>query len=535
MRAFILLALAMILTPAAVAAPLPPDKAVLLDFAWLSPPMISPSSAWGDVVRVGDVIRLASRPGATQPQFAWSLRYPVPAEEYPTVVLRYRASRIGQANLPVLAVETSQGQAIPIAQAQDLLQDGSVRELRKQIGKVPPGTMISRFIFALPPAVARLDIIELRFEADGAAPKVPIAQQVQLVVVDEYNQPVVNADVIIGPLERINWQARGRTDANGRLMLSVVSPGASGTAAGLLGLAQPAEAAVMRPGFTPQYIPSIQLQPGELLAVRLTRDDSIPSAQVAATVAPSTDQTPAPSPHPQYGSVEEHNNYYFYDDDDDYYDYYDCDRHYRRRYWPYGYWPGYVVVIRGDKDDNNNGNGNGDGNGGNGDDGNGENEDLRTPPIPLPNEQGRVVPWQTSPTIGVTPVPSHAVKVAPGVGVVSVPRYGVTSVPGVQVTTSPGQGFTPVPAQRVQPAPRSETISVPRTIEPPRRVSTPIRTPARVRQPSPPARVSRPARDVVRSAPPRMSSPSRVNSRPAGVERSVPSPISPVPGGMKMR
>ena len=77
----------------------------------------------------------------------------------------------------------------------------------------------------------------------------------ELAIVDENNRPVSGATVLAGPLERGNWTVQGRTDANGKVSLAVLSPTEGGQAAGMLGLVQPIEAAVMRRGFAPQYFP----------------------------------------------------------------------------------------------------------------------------------------------------------------------------------------------------------------------------------------------------------------------------------------
>ena len=503
MRHFILIVFGVVLA-AVVAAPLAraeraPGNAIVLDFTWLTPPLIAPDIVSGNVVRMGDFVRLSSRAGTIAPSFTWSMRYPINIDQYPILVMRYRASSLKSAGEPVLSLEMEQvGTIVPVISAADISDDGQVRAIRKDLRQLPPGSTAARFRLALP-AAAQLDVMELAFETpDGAVPAlVPMRQNVQFNIVNEYSRPLAAALVRAGPLERRNWSTQARTDARGNVSLDVISAAAASEPSGMLGLVEPTEAAITRAGYAAQYVSSIPSGSVGVISVAMRERDVPVSAQLPPE-ASAPQQT-------QYDHQAEVPGYSPPAPDDYYYDrrgYYDSQPYYGGGgYYPYGgygYAPvGYVFVSANDP---NRGNGDGQENGMK-NEGKRVVEDFRTAPLEAPPASDIMVPWP-----GQTSVASR--------GVTTVARYGVTTVPQYGAITVPSQGVITVPRQGVTTVPRSPTVGVPSGFQP---LPAPAAPRASSVAPSP-------RRDVMRS-PMRVGPQSSARSVMTGEPRSSMAPV----------
>ena len=282
---------------------LAPERAVVLDIAWMSPPKVLPEgtptlASTAQSQLIDGVLRLESSSQAAGASFAWQLRYPVDIARWPIMVLRYRASNLAagpvyQDHLVQLGMRNSQGQAgtVPAAVLGDIAQDGQVRELRRDLRASGADAVVESIAFTFHPArrSGMIDLFEIRFEAPpdaAAADRLP-QDQLQFAVADENGNAVSGAQVRAGILERANWTATGTTDRTGQASLLVPLSRAPGDV-----LVDPVEAAVTKSGYTWQYIAPIMTPRSTPVQVALKAAQDQP----AVAVAPMPMVTPAPVP-----------------------------------------------------------------------------------------------------------------------------------------------------------------------------------------------------------------------------------------------
>ncbi len=288
LHAWLILALA--LPSWAVAATLPPEAAIELDLRWLSPPQVSPQTGAATAEMHQKFTRLSSRFVPEGASFTWPIRYAIPVRQYPIVVLRYSARNLfaapGERSTLLqmnLAHENGTNTPAIIVEMQEIVQDGVVHEIRKDLSRVGGDSAIDSITFSFN-AISeggRIDIYELRFEPGpgGVAPFALPREQVQFLVKDASGNVIPDAQVRAGLTERGNWTSIGNTDGNGQVTMQIVRPMRPDGS-----MEDPVEAMVLKDGFVPQYVAPIEFPRGGPVEVTLTSATAAAQAQSSTAV-----------------------------------------------------------------------------------------------------------------------------------------------------------------------------------------------------------------------------------------------------------
>ncbi|GEM_PF-3890116 len=270
----------------------PPEAAVQFDLQWLSPPQVTPAGGQAAAQQTSEYTRLqgVANVGGS---FAWPLRYAVEVQRYPILTLRYRARDLAvgptYANriMDVQLVDSGgRMNALTVINLEDLVQDGVVHEIRKDLSQVPADAFIDqmRFNFQGGTSGGRLDIYSIALDRGSNSPE-PLRfeqKQVEFVVKDAAGNAVPDAEVHLGLLERSNWVALGSTDDVGRIRLMTLAQVRPD------GTIESVEAVVERPGSLPQYVAPIKLPAGAPIEVKLSPvAQGQPQAAQAQTMGPS--------------------------------------------------------------------------------------------------------------------------------------------------------------------------------------------------------------------------------------------------------
>jgi hypothetical protein len=309
---FALVGLLLVLPLSLLATTYEPSTAISLDFRNLNPPVTTPAIQGSDMQIPGRSVQLTALP--QQPTtWRWQLRSPFAGTRYSTVVMRYRATGLQMPPaVPVLRIESAMPNAVsttlPVFTTADLVQDGRMRELRKDLGPLPDGALIVaiQFTAAGAPAGGTLEIFDVTFET-GSHPAATISVRAQeFFVTDNAGRPVAGAEVHYGLLERSNWVTVGRTDSAGKVRLTAPFP---------VDLPLPAEATVEKKDYSPEFIAPINPANAHILDVKLqptsepvggSRPANMlpPPAQPTETTAP-----PVPSDYYQQSGYSEPYDY----------------------------------------------------------------------------------------------------------------------------------------------------------------------------------------------------------------------------------
>jgi hypothetical protein len=438
-----------------------PSTAISLDFRNMNPPVMTHGMQGPGIQLADRSVQLIARPQQLT-TWQWQLRSPFVGTRYSTLVMRYRASGLLMSPTdPVLRIESAAPSGIsvtlPVVAAADLVQDGRMRELRRDLSQLPDASLISALQFTAvgAPAGGTLDLFDITFET-GSHPAATISSRTQgFSVTDSNGKPVAGAEVHYGLLERSNWVAVGRTDPAGKVTLTAPFPGDT---------ALPAEATVEMKDYAPQFIAPIDPANGLALAVKLqptsepvggSRPANMPPppAQPAETTAP-----PVPSDYYQQPGYSEP-----YD-----YGYYPAYPPYGYGYPGYGYgWPaGYTwsVVVSSN----------------NGHHHHHDKAECRPhatpfaqhPSQPIADPNHKPIP-PMKPIRAGSPSSSNApisvsnsnsnsnppIVTAPGHAVITAPSFGVVTAPSTPVITAPTKGVNTAPSARSPvsdpPAPRA--------------------------------------------------------------------------------
>lgn len=265
-----------------------PTDCIDLDLGWLSPPTVTPQDASGSAQVQNSTIQILGKTPGVSYSFTWPLRYPIDTPRYSVMVLQYRARGLtpsAEAGDALLTLQLRRGldevRALPALRLPHLIQDGALHELRCELFDAAGDSVIDalRFTFNASATGGELDLCEIRFERSpkttSAAPL--IAQQpIDLLVTDAQGNPMPDAEVRVGILERANWTTIGRTDSAGHAILNAtVAPDPAGLRY------QPLEAAAQKPGYLPQYLAPIDLPP------------AMPTRITLSLIPPPQPQTPA--------------------------------------------------------------------------------------------------------------------------------------------------------------------------------------------------------------------------------------------------
>ncbi len=276
--------------PVAMAIPpsFSPETTVDLNLRWLSPPQVSPQNGQAVAEQTEGAVRITARYHPDGVDLTWPLRYAVPVRNYPTVTLRYRASDLlphpGTGDtflrMSLLNPAGEVAEAV-VAYHTELIQDGMVHEIRKDLGEEAGDSAITdvSFLFNAPDSSGQLEILGLRFEQGPAspAPFLHPREDVEFIVTDAAGTPIADAEVHAGLVERANWTRVGTTDAAGQSAFPVVRPvRPDGT------IVDPVEAMVLKPGFIPQYVAPIEFPRTGPVRVRLTSAAQPPPAGAIA-------------------------------------------------------------------------------------------------------------------------------------------------------------------------------------------------------------------------------------------------------------
>ena len=302
LAALFLLLIAIPAHGAAAVDPYSPGRCVTMDIPWMSPPTVIPQtgSASSQVMEQGVAMQDSSPDlGAN---FTWKLRYPIELQRWPIVVLRYRASNLGQGTTyedRVLQLDLRSGptgfQTVTAIRLNELILDGALHEVRRDLRGVAGGSMVEaiRFTFqAKAASTGRLDVVQMQFEqpADAAAGE-PLPQAaVPFIVKDAAGNPVAGAEVRVGILERSNWTTIGQTGRDGQVtLMTTPGLGVGGNSTALV------EAAVVRNGYLTEYIAPIQTPAGnEAIQVTLKSATQDAATPAAVSSAPPTTQSSSP-------------------------------------------------------------------------------------------------------------------------------------------------------------------------------------------------------------------------------------------------
>lgn len=279
----------------------PPETTVQFDLQWLSPPQVTPAGGQAMARQTPEYTRLqgAANLGGS---FTWPLRYAVEVQRYPILTLRYRARDLSvgptYANriMDVQLVDSGgRMNSLTVINYEDLVQDGTVHEIRKDLSQVPADAFIDqmRFNFQGATAGGRLDVYSITLDRGPNSPEPMKFEQrpVEFVVKDAAGNAVPDAEVHLGLLERSNWVALGSTDAAGRVALMTLAQVRPD------GTIDPVEAVVEHEGNLPQYVAPIKLPASGPVEVKLS---PMPQAQAQPQVVPPAPAQPVTQAEPVY-------------------------------------------------------------------------------------------------------------------------------------------------------------------------------------------------------------------------------------------
>lgn len=284
---------------AAAVDPYSPGRCVTLDIPWMSPPTVIPQTGSASSQVVDQGVAMQDSGSDLGANFTWNLRYPIELHRWPIVVLRYRASGLAQATTyedRVLQLDLRSGptgfQTVTAIRLNDLILDGALHEVRRDLRGVAGGSMVEAIRFTFQAGAAstgRLGVVQMQFEvpADASAGE-PLAQAtVPFIVKDAAGKPLAGAEVRVGILERSNWTTIGQTGQDGQVTL-VTTPG--------LGVGgnspAPVEAAVVRNGYLTEYVAPIQTT-ADNAAIQVTLKSATQATAPAAVTPAPTESTTA--------------------------------------------------------------------------------------------------------------------------------------------------------------------------------------------------------------------------------------------------
>ena len=285
---------------AAVLDPYSPDRCVTLDIPWMSPPTVVPQtgSASSGVMDQGVAMQDSSPDQGAN--FTWKLRYPIELQRWPILVLRYRASSLGQGATyqdRVLQLDLRSGptvfQTVTAIRLNELILDGALHEVRRDLRGMAGGSMVEAIRFTFQAAAAstgRLDVVQMQFEqSPEVAAGEPMAQAtVPFTVKDAAGNPLAGAEVRVGILERSNWTTIGQTGRDGQVTLvTTPGPGFGGSSSA------PVEAAVVRNGYLTEYVAPIQTTGGNAGIQVTLKPATQAEARPAAVIPAPTESTTA--------------------------------------------------------------------------------------------------------------------------------------------------------------------------------------------------------------------------------------------------
>lgn len=263
-----------------------PERFVVLDFKWLSPPSVEPTTGEARAEQLDGFTRLEASATVPEVGVVWPLRYAVEVDRYPIVSFRYRASNLrpgeqgGAGLFQTELIRDRQTKTVTIATFDEIIQDGAVHELRKTLAPVAGGYSVDglRFNFDVVRTPGRLDIFEVRFEnGPGSLPVVQLPhERLDYAVVDEAGRAIAGAEVRAGILERSNWSSEGVSDATGRVSLLTTLPlGPDGKTP------EAVEMVVTKNGYLPQYVAPVDYPRNTPVIARMTESTTTSAGGVS--------------------------------------------------------------------------------------------------------------------------------------------------------------------------------------------------------------------------------------------------------------
>ena len=226
--AIVLLSMVLFTKRALADAAIDPDRAVVIDLhrPWLdganwdqnTPPAVYGVDATLDAPRFTVVDANA--------QSLWVDRFALPVDvaKYPIISIKYRAQNASKDAAYLLRLVTEKDgnrNRVDVFKGSDLVADGQEHELKQDLRELNADGSLTTFGIGLKTdaAPATIDLLEVKFSAEGASDKLKDDAPITIHVTDQADAPIVGAKVIVDA-ERANFARSGVTDNSGSITIA---------------------------------------------------------------------------------------------------------------------------------------------------------------------------------------------------------------------------------------------------------------------------------------------------------------------------